>query len=110
MSSPPIPPHAYLSLGKDIMRRKDANYADSRRFASFFGHLRKLMPKGGKPEVLSSTVGVDEKTFRKWVWFFVDALSFLESDVVSNPFSQKKLFFVMLSKTVPSQTKRAFVF
>lgn len=31
----------------------------------------------------SSTVGVHEKTFRKWVWFFVEAISYLETDIVS---------------------------
>ena len=27
--------------------------------------------------------GVDEKTFRKWAWRFVDAIADLEDDVVS---------------------------
>jgi hypothetical protein len=27
--------------------------------------------------------GVDEQTFRKWAWFFIDQISFLESEVVS---------------------------
>jgi hypothetical protein len=31
--------------------------------------------------------GVDEDTFRKWVWFFVDEMSDLEYDVVSTMFS-----------------------
>jgi hypothetical protein len=33
-----------------------------------------------------SAGGVDEKTFRKWAWFFVDLLSYLEPDVVSAKF------------------------
>ena len=28
--------------------------------------------------------GVDEKTFRKWTWIFVEAISLLEFDVVSS--------------------------
>jgi hypothetical protein len=39
----------------------------------------------GKEATLSSLVGgVDEKTFRKWVWLYIAALSSLESFVVSN--------------------------
>lgn len=38
----------------------------------------------GKEATLSSLVGgVDEKTFGKWVWLYVSALSSLESFVVS---------------------------
>ena len=38
----------------------------------------------GTESVLSSLVGVSEKTFRKWVWLFVEAISYLESEVVRN--------------------------
>lgn len=31
----------------------------------------------------SAAGGVDEKTLRKWGWFFIDEISFLEPDVVS---------------------------
>jgi hypothetical protein len=34
-------------------------------------------------EVNSSLAGCDEKTFRKWCWIFVFAISDLEGDVVS---------------------------
>jgi hypothetical protein len=36
-----------------------------------------------KESTLSSAAGVDEKTFRKWMHFFVDAISNLEYKVVS---------------------------
>ena len=36
--------------------------------------------------VHSTIAGVDEKTFRKWAWLFVEAISYLEPEVVSkNP-------------------------
>lgn len=38
--------------------------------------------------------GVDEKTFRKWAWWFLEELSFLESHVVS------KLSFFIPTKPV----------
>jgi hypothetical protein len=39
-----------------------------------------------KERLTVSAGGVDEKTFRKWAWFFVDMLSYLEPDVVSAKF------------------------
>lgn len=63
----------------------------------------KNMPKGHKPkhilwmliflklydqeEINSVKVGgVDEKTFRKWTWLFIEATSYLEYPVVSQCF------------------------
>ena len=37
----------------------------------------------GTETVLSSLVGVSEKIFRKWVWLFIEAISYLKSEVVS---------------------------
>ena len=34
--------------------------------------------------VLSARVHADEKTFRKWIWMFVDLLSYLSGDLVSD--------------------------
>ena len=33
--------------------------------------------------ILASLAGCDEKTFRKWVWLFIDAIANLEYEVVS---------------------------
>ena len=42
-----------------------------------------FMKTYSKESVHSSLVGgVDEKTFRKWAWIFVEAISYLECDVV----------------------------
>lgn len=34
-------------------------------------------------EVLSSTAGCDEKTFRKWAWFYIEGVANLDMNVVS---------------------------
>ena len=89
-------------------------FTDLQHFESFFGAHPSIcsvvwnkfvdeatIPKGGQPyhllwdcmflktynneACLSSTVGVDEKTFRKWNWLFVKAISDLEDEVVSTP-------------------------
>jgi hypothetical protein len=41
----------------------------------------------------ASAGGVDEKTYRKWAWFFVDMLSYLEPDVVSVKFESAPLAY-----------------
>ena len=40
--------------------------------------------------------GVDRKTFRKWSWVFIEALSYLESDVVSTNYKQQFIFFIKI--------------
>ena len=35
-------------------------------------------------DILAARVGVVEKTYRKWVWLFIDLISYLEVDVVSS--------------------------
>ena len=37
----------------------------------------------GKESAMSSMAGVDEKTYRKWVWIFVFKIADLEALVVS---------------------------
>jgi len=38
----------------------------------------------GKEKVMSALAGgVDPQTFRKWVWIFIEAISYLEDEVVS---------------------------
>ena len=34
-------------------------------------------------EILAAKVGAVEKTYRKWVWLFVDLISYLQVDIVS---------------------------
>lgn len=47
--------------------------------------------------VLASMVGpVDEKTFRKWAWAFVVAISDLQDSVVSYPLSTMALVLVSI--------------
>ena len=44
----------------------------------------------------SNVGGVDEKTFRKWVWLFIEATSFLEYPVVCNDSAHLVLFLLYL--------------
>lgn len=66
------------------------------------GHLDDLGPNSVNPEhllwalmfmkvysnetVLSSVAGCSEKTFRKWVWFYMEAIAKLDAKVVSLPY------------------------
>ena len=34
-------------------------------------------------DILAARVGVVEKTYQKWVWLFIDLISYLEVDLVS---------------------------
>lgn len=93
--------------------KKIAAETERRRFHATFGtgpemctliwgllRAHDLLPSGGLPSHLlwglmflklycSESVhcamagGVDEKTFRKWAWIFVDAISYLEEHIVS---------------------------
>ena len=42
-----------------------------------------LLKHGGNQDVLSDTLRVDPKTFRKWAWRYVSIIASLESKVVS---------------------------
>lgn len=96
----------FLRMGNEIAGQATtkSSYSSLRRFRSFFGtspdvcvilwhQLQTRIPEHGSPEhvlwallflkvyatedVLCSFVRVDRKTFRKWCWIFVDAISHL---------------------------------
>ena len=46
---------------------------------------------------LASAAGVDEKTFRKWSWTIIEAVSWLESEVVNIIFMFYPSFFIIHS-------------
>lgn len=94
---------SFHARGCRIIRRSPSPTVTShRRFVSFFGtspsiceklwvRLLRTRPSNANPDhllwalmllklydsehVLSSTAGVDEKTFRKWAWFYVSLIS-----------------------------------
>lgn len=99
----------FWNLGSKLTGHCERNLnTGMRRFISFFGVspivcekawflLKNLRPAGAKPEHLlwaliflkqyntehvnHSITRVDEKTFRKWIWIFIDLLA--EMDVVN---------------------------
>ena len=47
----------------------------------------------GTEELHTSLTGVDEKTFRKWSWIFIDAIADLECEVV-NVYSRYTIYMI----------------
>lgn len=100
--------NVFRSLGHEMIGRSGrlASYSASRQFRSLFGtspevcsilwrQVHSSIPKRGKPkhilwallflktyateDVLSTVVGVDRKTYRKWSWVFINAISHLSN-------------------------------
>ena len=92
-------------LGAEFMRRAQRSTSNQRRFRSFFGTTPLIcvtlwyrcsvnLPSSASPkhllwalhflksynstEILASSAGVDEKTYRKWAWMLVHALADLK--------------------------------
>ena len=45
---------------------------------------------------VASSAGTDEKTFRKWAWHIIDAVSWLEGEVVSLKMKCCIIFLILL--------------
>ena len=102
----------FLTLGNNINKNpKGTTPVEVRRFGDFFSTIPEIFSqlwnaplglggvvRGGKPahilwaclflkmytmnDVLSALIGADPNTFRKWTWLFIEAMSYLEADVV----------------------------
>ena len=98
----------FLYHGQNIMQKKGGS-SEKRRFGAFFGvtpdicalvwnmvqpQKEGVMPfhllwcvmflrVAGVESFLSSVAGCDEKTWRKWIWYFVGRISKLRRKVVS---------------------------
>lgn len=67
----------------DLLRQKDVDLDAGATIDRFMWSLFLLKCYSTEEINCSHLFGVDEKTFRKWAWFFIDQISFLEADVVS---------------------------
>ena len=93
----------FSSSNEGNMRRFRENFGTSPLICSItwsFLVLTSSVPRGGRPEhllwalmflktyattnVLSSIAKVDEKTVRLWIWRFVEAISYITDQIVSN--------------------------
>ena len=100
-----VTPTRFRREGDAIIVREDSRRgpASMRRFRATFGTTpfccltlwkRVEIPEGSQPkhllwammllktyavqEVMASLAGVDEKTFRKWAWVFIEAIAVIE--------------------------------
>ena len=109
-----VPHATFRYLAKQISKgRSSCEATEERRYRAFFGtssivtssiwvrlNQADLLPKNGLPahllwgqlflkiyaseEIHAGLAGVNEKTFRKWSWLFIKAISYLESRTVSS--------------------------
>jgi hypothetical protein len=67
----------------DLLRQNDVDLDEGATIDRFMWSLLLLKCYLTEEVNCSHICGVDEQTFRKWAWFFIDQISFLEADIVS---------------------------
>lgn len=80
----------------ELLQSRGDPQPDEATIDRFLWGLLLLMCYDVEPVNCTHAAGVDEQTFRKWSWHFIDAISFLEADVVG--------FFCFLSSSDSSKS------